>query len=113
MQPQKFSNSEACARTRAPTEHALNRSIFQDVCSRVGSTLLKVHGDIYEALSDKTLSDFEHKAIRSSGPRKASAAMYVTPATTAQRSKAKGEAEPALFDFDLDYFDMELLSLDC
>jgi len=109
MQHQKFTNWES----RASTEHALirPRSISEELCS----CLFDQHDDIFNGHVfdwDETLPEFEDMETRFSGTPKASAMMHLTPATIAQRTKAKREAEPTPFDFDLDFFE-DFLSLDC
>jgi len=109
MQHQKFTNWES----RASTEHALirPRSISEELCS----CLFDQHDDIFNGHVfdwDVTLPEFEDMETRFSGTPKASARMHLTPATIAQRTKAKREAEPTPFDFDLDFFE-DFLSLDC
>ena len=109
MQHQKFTNWES----RASTEHALirPRSISEELCS----CLFDQHDDIFNGHVfdwDETLPEFEDMETRFSGTPKASAMMHLTPATIAQRTKAKREAEPTPFDFDLDVFE-DFLSLDC
>ena len=117
-QHQKVTKAEACA----STEHERNRSIFEDFCSSLRNKRDSMfnNNDSWhntfkwdEAPSDDALSEFEDVAIRHNGPRKASAMMHLTPATTAQRIEAKGKAESKQSDLDSIVFDMELLTLDC
>jgi len=106
MQHQKVANWEAFASTK----HALPLSA-RSLSEEIDSCLFDQDDNVFNSpIFD--WDEIEDMETRLGTTPKASAMMDFATATTAQRSTVKRESEPALFDFDLNFFDSDFFNLD-